>query len=88
MLPCYAVALTVVNLSAAGIGEAAVKEFAQLGARVYSCSRDQAELDSALAPLKAQSLPVAGCQADVTDAQAAEHLVTQALAFFDGTVRL
>ena len=68
----------------AGIGKAAVNEFAKLGAQVFTCSRDQSELDEALQPHKARNLPVSGCQADVTDSAAAEHMISEALKFFGG----
>ena len=55
---------------------------------MYTCSRDQAELDTVLEPLKAKGFPVAGCMADVTETDAAEHLVNQALAFFGGVSQI
>lgn len=47
-----------------GIGAACVEELARLGARVFTCARDQENLDAALAAWAAAGLTVGGCAAD------------------------
>ena len=47
-----------------GIGAACVEELAKLGAAVFTCARDAAALDAALAGWTAAGLAVGGCVAD------------------------
>jgi len=63
-----------------------VKQFAQLGAKVFTCARSEKALEGTLSELKAQGLQVDGCPADVTDESAAEDLVAKATEYFGGEV--
>eukprot|EP00892_Ulva_mutabilis_P005702 jgi/Ulvmu1/3503/UM162_0010.1 len=67
-----------------GIGQAAVKQFAQLGAKVYTCARSEDALAGCVNELKEQGLKVDGCPADVIDEQSAKDLVSKATDFFGG----
>jgi len=51
-----------------GIGRATVEELAGLGARVFTCARDDALLQSSLAEWRAAGLDVAGIACDVASA--------------------
>lgn len=68
----------------AGIGRAAVEEFAQLGARVLTCARDENALQAAREAWAGKGLQIEAVIADVADRQAAEQLVETAKKHFGG----
>lgn len=57
---------------------------ARLGASVFTCSRHQETLDSALTEWTAASLAVGGCVADVSNESGREALIEAASAHFKG----
>jgi hypothetical protein len=69
----------------AGIGRAIVEEIAMLGGKVLTCARDEAALHAAQASWDEKRFQVRSIKADVTDAQDAEKLVSEACTYFDGT---
>lgn len=71
----------------AGIGKATVEEFAQLGARVLTCARDETALNTAKSDWVGKGLEIETVIADVADAQAAEGLVEVARKHFGGLFR-
>lgn len=67
-----------------GIGKAAVAELCGLGARVFFCARNQAEIDACLAEWTAQGFEVGACACDVAVASQRAALLAAASTFFGG----
>jgi len=67
-----------------GIGRAVIEELGRLGAKVYTCSRNPADLSNLLNEAKQQGWDVAGCQADVSTPEGRDHLITNLTFHFDG----
>ncbi|XP_021618619.1 tropinone reductase homolog At5g06060 isoform X2 [Manihot esculenta] len=60
-----------------GIGNATVEELAGLGARVHTCSRNEAELSKCLKEWEAKGFVVTGSVCDVTSRAQREKLIEQ-----------
>lgn len=65
-----------------------MEELAGLGARVFTCSRNQAELEKALEEWNAKGLRVAGCVADVSDREGRQALIEACSTAFDSTLNI
>jgi len=72
--------IALVSGASSGIGYACARELAREGARVFLCSRDETRASEAARRIHDETgASVAGIQADVTDAAAAERFVAIAL---------
>lgn len=71
-----------------GIGKATVEEFAQLGARVLTCARDEGALQAARDEWTKNGLDVEAIQADVADVSGAQALVDKAKQHFGGILHV
>jgi tropinone reductase I len=58
-----------------GIGKAVVEELASLGASVFTCSRNEGELEEALRAWRARGLEVNGIAADVSTPEGRKELI-------------
>mmetsp|Transcript_17549 Transcript_17549/g.45627 ORF Transcript_17549/g.45627 Transcript_17549/m.45627 type:complete len:271 (-) Transcript_17549:204-1016(-) len=67
-----------------GIGRAVVQDLAGLGARVYTCARNAAELETFLSECRTAGLAVQGSPCDVSSAEERKQLVERVGAAFDG----
>lgn len=81
---CFKLRNLVLSVAGAGIGQAVVEEFAKLGARVFTCARDEKTLDEAIARFKSHGYAVDGCSADVTNSDDVKELVAKAIDSFGG----
>ena len=61
-----------------------MKQFAQLGAKVFTCARTATALENTISELKDQGLQVGGCPADIIDEESSKQLVEKATEFFGG----
>ncbi|KAK1265742.1 Tropinone reductase 1 [Acorus gramineus] len=68
---------------ARGIGHAIVEELVGLGASVYTCNRDETELNESLRRWKALGHPVTASVCDVTSRTERERLMMRVSATFD-----
>lgn len=71
-----------------GIGRAVVEELAGLGARVFTCARNAADLEALLEQCRAAGWDVQGVAADVSLPADRERLLAAASAAFDGKLNL
>ncbi|KAG9448750.1 hypothetical protein H6P81_008715 [Aristolochia fimbriata] len=67
-----------------GIGHAIVEELAWFGVSVYTCSRDEAELNRRLSAWKEMGLTVSGSVCDVSSPSSRKKLVEDAASLFQG----
>lgn len=67
-----------------GIGRAIVEELAGLGATVYTCCRNETELDKCLQDWKASSFNVIGSVCDVSSRAACQDLMEKVSVVFSG----
>jgi len=67
-----------------GIGKAVVEELAGLGSKVYTCSRNEEELQAAVEAWKAAGLDVQGSVADMSIPEHRQQLVQAVAKAFDG----
>ncbi|GAB2288619.1 hypothetical protein Dimus_022943 [Dionaea muscipula] len=71
-----------------GIGHAVVEELAGIGATVYTCSRNEAELNKCLKEWEAEGFPVTGSVCDVSSRAQREKLMEDVSAHFDGKLNI
>nr|GLL26834.1 tropinone reductase homolog [Ipomoea trifida] len=71
-----------------GLGHATVEEFASLGATVYTCARNQKELDECLKSWKDKGYCVFGSTCDILQPSEREHLVQLVYKQFDGKLNI
>ncbi|KAJ9160158.1 hypothetical protein P3X46_025588 [Hevea brasiliensis] len=71
-----------------GIGNATVEELAGLGARVHTCSRNEAELNKCLKEWEAKGFVVTGSVCDVTSGAQREKLMEQVGSVFNGSLNI
>ncbi|XP_030447273.1 tropinone reductase homolog At2g29290-like [Syzygium oleosum] len=71
-----------------GIGRAIVEELAGLGATVYTCSRNEAELNECLKDWKSKGFHVAGSTCDVSSRLEREKLMLTVSSLFDSKLNI
>ncbi|CAI9763496.1 unnamed protein product [Fraxinus pennsylvanica] len=71
-----------------GIGHAIVEEFARFGAVVYTCSRNQKELDECLEEWKRKGFRVAGIVCDLSVRAQLDKLIEIVTTYFDGKMNI
>ncbi|KAF8010762.1 hypothetical protein BT93_J1416 [Corymbia citriodora subsp. variegata] len=71
-----------------GIGHAIVEELARLGATVYTCARNEAEIDECLKEWKSKGFQVAGSACDVSSRSEREKLMLAVSSHFDGKLNI
>ncbi|CAI9783278.1 unnamed protein product [Fraxinus pennsylvanica] len=71
-----------------GIGHAIVEEFARFGAVVYTCSRNQKELDECLEEWKRKGFRVAGSVCDLSVRAQRDKLIENVTIYFDGKINI
>eukprot|EP00878_Enallax_costatus_P020392 GHUV01021552.1.p1 GENE.GHUV01021552.1~~GHUV01021552.1.p1 ORF type:complete len:121 (+),score=30.81 GHUV01021552.1:186-548(+) len=71
-----------------GIGRAVVEEMCALGAKVFFCSRSQADVDEALTTLQQQGYQVWGMAVDVADRDQRQQLVQKVSETFHGKLHV
>lgn len=71
-----------------GIGYAIVEEFAALGAIVYTCSRNEDELNSCLTAWKSKGYSVHGSACDASSRPQREGLIQKVSAIFGGSLNI
>nr|GMC91839.1 tropinone reductase homolog [Ipomoea batatas] len=71
-----------------GLGHAIVEEFASLGATVYTCSRNQKELDECLKIWKDKGYHVFGSTCDILQPSERENLIQLVYKQFDGKLNI
>ncbi|KAL2485195.1 Tropinone reductase-like protein [Abeliophyllum distichum] len=71
-----------------GIGHAIVEELAEHGAVVYTCSRNQKQLDECLEKWKSKGLKVTGSVCDVLSRTEREKLMENVSGYFDGKLNI
>ncbi|XP_019161479.1 PREDICTED: tropinone reductase homolog [Ipomoea nil] len=71
-----------------GLGHAIVEEFASLGAVVYTCARNQKDLDECLKSWKDKGYCVFGSTCDVLQPLEREHLLQLVYKQFDGKLNI
>ncbi|KAL2509590.1 Tropinone reductase-like protein [Forsythia ovata] len=71
-----------------GIGHAIVEELAEHGAVVYTCSRNQKQLDECLEKWKNKGLKVTGSVCDVSSRMEREKLMENVTKYFDGKLNI
>ncbi|MCD7452312.1 hypothetical protein HAX54_016144 [Datura stramonium] len=67
-----------------GIGHAIVEELGELGAKVYTCSRNESKLNECLKEWSAKGLQVNGCVCDVSSREQRVQLMENVSLAFDG----
>jgi NAD(P)-dependent dehydrogenase (short-subunit alcohol dehydrogenase family) len=80
----FASKVAVVTGASSGIGRAAAVGFAAAGAAVVAVGRDRTALDAVLADAGKGGAPSIGVVADVTEADAPDEVIRQAVARFGG----
>ena len=70
-----------------GIGRAIVEELAGLGARVFTCGRDEVVLKERLAEWHTRGIAVQGAVCDVAEEEQRTALVAEVHKLFDGTLQ-
>jgi tropinone reductase I len=71
-----------------GIGHAIVEELAEFGAIVYTCSRNEEELNERLNEWKEKGFSVYGSVCDVTSSSQREELVRKVASAFNGKLNI
>ncbi|KAL1192652.1 Senescence-associated protein 13 [Cardamine amara subsp. amara] len=71
-----------------GIGEAVVEELAMLGARVYTCARDETHLQERLREWQAKGFQVTTSVCDVSSRDQREKLMETVSSFFQGKLNI
>ncbi|WOG93954.1 hypothetical protein DCAR_0313244 [Daucus carota subsp. sativus] len=71
-----------------GIGRAVVEELAELGAAVYTCSRNEEELKQRLEEWKVRGFDVGGCVCDASSVAHREELFRRVSSCFGGKLNI
>ncbi|XP_058781859.1 tropinone reductase homolog At5g06060-like [Vicia villosa] len=71
-----------------GIGHAVVEELAEFGATVYTCSRNQEELNKCLNEWKEKGFSVHGSVCDATSPSQREELIRKVASVFNGNLNI
>ncbi|XP_057475858.1 tropinone reductase homolog At2g29170-like isoform X2 [Actinidia eriantha] len=71
-----------------GTGHAVVEELAELGATVYTCSRNEAELNRCLQEWAAKGFTVTGSACDVSSRAQREQLLERVSSVFNGNLNI
>ncbi|KAK7852800.1 noroxomaritidine/norcraugsodine reductase isoform X2 [Quercus suber] len=71
-----------------GIGYAIVEELAKLGARVHTCSRNEAELKGCLKAWEGKGFVVTGSVCDVSSKAQREKLMESVSSVFNGMLNI
>ncbi|XP_009630417.1 tropinone reductase 1-like [Nicotiana tomentosiformis] len=71
-----------------GIGHAIVEELASFGANVYTCSRNQMELDECLRQWKTKGFKVEGSVCDLLSRSQREKFMDTVSNYFDGKINI
>ncbi|KAG9151472.1 hypothetical protein Leryth_015087 [Lithospermum erythrorhizon] len=71
-----------------GIGHAIVGEIAELGASVYTCSRNEVELNERLQEWSSKGLEVVGSVCDVSSGDQRQHLMDKVSVAFNGKLNI
>ncbi|XP_054799252.1 tropinone reductase homolog At5g06060-like [Prosopis cineraria] len=71
-----------------GIGHAIVEELAQLGATVYTCSRNESELNECLQQWTMKGLQVIGSVCDMVSSPQRHNLITEVSSIFHGKLNI
>ncbi|MQM18782.1 hypothetical protein Taro_051778 [Colocasia esculenta] len=71
-----------------GIGQAIVEELAKLGASVYTCSRNEADLAQCLERWQAMGLTVTASACDISSRQERKALMEKVASAFDGKLNI
>ncbi|KDP44893.1 hypothetical protein JCGZ_01393 [Jatropha curcas] len=71
-----------------GIGYATVEELAGLGARVHTCSRNEAELSKCLKEWEAKGFLVTGSVCDASSREQRENLIREVGSAFSGSLNI
>ncbi|KAL9238743.1 hypothetical protein vseg_013126 [Gypsophila vaccaria] len=71
-----------------GIGYEVVEELARLGARVHTCARTEADLDSCVKDWETKGLQVSGSVCDVTSKDQRKNLMQIVSSKFDGKLNI
>lgn len=71
-----------------GIGNATVEELAGLGARVHTCSRNEAELNQCLNDWKGKGFVVTGSVCDASSGEQREKLIQEVGSLFSGKLNI
>ncbi|KAF7808551.1 senescence-associated protein 13-like [Senna tora] len=71
-----------------GIGYAIVEELAELGASVYTCSRNEAELNECLKQWATKGFQVSGSVCDMASSAQRKDLITKVSSVFNGKLNI
>uniref|UniRef100_A0A7N0T6H7 Uncharacterized protein n=1 Tax=Kalanchoe fedtschenkoi TaxID=63787 RepID=A0A7N0T6H7_KALFE len=71
-----------------GIGHAVVEELAGLGAKVHTCSRNEAELTKCLTDWQAKGFAVTGSVCDASSRPQREELISHVSSMFNGKLNI
>ncbi|CAA2964284.1 tropinone reductase homolog [Olea europaea subsp. europaea] len=71
-----------------GIGHAIIEEFGRFGATIYTCSRNQKELDECLQEWKSKGFRVAGSVRDLFVRAQRDKLMETVSIYFDGKINI
>ncbi|KAG5146736.1 hypothetical protein GLYMA_11G221400v4 [Glycine max] len=71
-----------------GIGHAVVEELAEFGATVYTCSRNEEELNACLKEWKEKGFSVSGLVCDASSPPHRENLIQQVASAFNGKLNI
>ncbi|PHT46654.1 Senescence-associated protein 13 [Capsicum baccatum] len=71
-----------------GIGHAIVEELGELGAKVYTCSRDESKLNECLQQWSAKGLQVQGSVCDLSSREQRVQLMEKVSLAFDGKLNI
>ncbi|XP_047267240.1 senescence-associated protein 13-like [Capsicum annuum] len=70
------------------IGHAIVEELVELGAKVYTCSREETKLNECLQQWSAKDLQVDGCVCDLSSREQRVQLMEKVSLRFDGKLNI
>ncbi|KAK7285186.1 hypothetical protein RJT34_19947 [Clitoria ternatea] len=71
-----------------GIGRAVVEELAEFGATVYTCSRNEAELNACLKEWQQKGFLISGSVCDVSSPSQRERFIQQVASTFNGKLNI